>query len=72
MEIVDSLFVECLWWAVLEGIEDKTLEEFLIRDSHLHGMTGWTMLPVPRLHQGHILGTPTSTRAKVERSRGPE
>ena len=32
---------------MFEGTEYKTFEEFLIRNTHFHWVTPWTVLPVP-------------------------
>ena len=34
---------------MFEGTEHKTLEEFLIGNTHFHWVTPWAVLPVPRV-----------------------
>ena len=36
------------WWPVMQGVEDKVLEQLLVRNSNLDGLAGRTMLTVPR------------------------
>lgn len=44
-----SPLVKSLGWFMFEGAEHKTLEEFLIGNTHFHWVTPWAVLPVPRV-----------------------
>lgn len=64
--------VECFWWAMLEGIEDKAFEQLLVGDSDLDRMACRAVFPVPCLHKRNILGTTTTPRTKIKWSWSPK
>lgn len=43
--------------SVLESIQDKDLEQLLVRDTDFHWLAGGTVLPIPGLHQRDVNGT---------------
>lgn len=54
-------FLLCLWRPVLQGVQDKVFEKFLVAHAHFYWLTRGTMFSVPAFYQRHVKRPPTTS-----------
>jgi hypothetical protein len=63
--------VETLGRSVVQLVQHVALQELLVRDAHLDGVSGRNVLVKPGLDERHVEGTAGAARATVEWVWGP-